>query len=375
MISFLKKYKAFGIGIIITIILRVVLEYFGIIRIDNSQVIENTIYFIVWAFMISFPIYKFSYLKKRKKVVLKVLGLIALLFVTLIYDSYVRIPDNPLTIILITTFWIGIVYLLLPQFFKKYKYLIVGVYVLILAYFSFVRLASESFEEYTVNSKEWVLTLLVIPVPIFVLIWLYEQWKWMKSLKEGKAKAELELLKTQINPHFFFNTLNNLYSLTVTQSEEAPKVILKLSDMMRYTIYEGKKESVSLQDEVDYLNNYIDLHKIRYKKKVDIQFTLSIAESVQIAPLLFIILLENAIKHGVESLSESAFIKIELVAEQDQVKFTVRNNFERSESLEEPGIGLENLKRRLELIYPKKHTLSIKEEGNVYVAELTIDSK
>jgi hypothetical protein len=375
MIGFLKKYRAFGIGILLMIILGLVLEHFRVIRINPAHFVENTVLFLFWAFLISLPIYKFSYLKEHSEVVYKIFGLIALLIVTLIYDSYVRIPDNPLTIILITTFWIGVVYLLLPQFFTKYKYLIIGVYILNLAYFTIVRLASESFEAYVNESKEWVFILLIIPIPLFGLLWFYEQWKWMRSLKKDKAKAELELLKTQINPHFFFNTLNNLYTLTVKQSEEAPAVVLKLSDMMRYTIYEGKKESVSLRDEVEYLNNYLDLHRIRYKKKVDIQFRHAIEESGEVAPLLFIILLENAIKHGVESLSENAFIHIILEADANHIKFTISNNFERLENPEPPGIGIENLKRRLELLYPKKHTLIIKEEGNVYTAELTLASK
>ena len=108
-----------------------------------------------------------------------------------------------------------------------------------------------------------------------------------------KSKTELSLLRTQINPHFFFNTLNNLYALTVKNSKQAPDVILKLSDMMRYTIYEGEKETVKLVDEIEYLNNYIELHKIRYKKNVKITFEHQIDTSLSIAPLLFIIFTLN----------------------------------------------------------------------------------
>ena len=99
-----------------------------------------------------------------------------------------------------------------------------------------------------------------------ILGWLFQQWKWLKTLESKKSKAELSLLKSQINPHFFFNTLNNLYGLTVEKSDDAPNVVLKLSDMMRYTIYMGKEDLVPLKDEVDYLQNYIELHKIRYQK-------------------------------------------------------------------------------------------------------------
>jgi LytS/YehU family sensor histidine kinase len=210
---------------------------------------------------------------------------------------------------------------------------------------------------------------------MLILLWIFEQWKWLKSLKDGKAKAELELLKTQVNPHFFFNTLNNLYALTVKHSDKAPEVVLKLSDMMRYTIYEGKKDKVALNDEVEYLKNYIDLHKIRYHKKVDIQFTDNVMDNDAVAPLLFIILLENALKHGVESLSDSAYIKMSLTSKDQEILFTLENNFDPAEISEEKGIGLENLKRRLDLIYPKKHELTISEKDNVFKVDLKIKTE
>ena len=96
-----------------------------------------------------------------------------------------------------------------------------------------------------------------LPIPVLFLVWVFEQWKWVQNLKAEKSKTELSLLRSQINPHFFFNTLNNLYALTIKNSKQAPDVILKLSDMMRYTIYEGEKETVKLGDEIEYLKNYM----------------------------------------------------------------------------------------------------------------------
>ena len=125
---------------------------------------------------------------------------------------------------------------------------------------------------------------------------MIKQIKFILTLKNEKAKAELALLKSQINPHFLFNSLNNLYGLTIEKSDDAPTVVLKLSDMLRYTIYEGQENIVPLKEEVNYLQNYIELHKIRHQKSVDIVFDYEIDESIRVAPLLFIILLENAFK-------------------------------------------------------------------------------
>lgn len=375
MINFLKYYKAFGIGIVLTILLRVILEYIGFIRIDSSNVLENTLYFIFWAFVLSLPIHKFSYLKEKKNVVFKILALLALLILTVSIDQYINIPDNPLTVFLLVSFWIGVIYVIIPSFIHRYRWYILVIYTVALMYFTMVRQYSESFEYYLAHDKGLAFAFFLVPIPVFFLIWTYEQWKWLKSLKADKSKAELELLKTQVNPHFFFNTLNNLYSLTVKHSDKAPEVILKLSEMMRYTIYEGKKDLVPIQEEVVYLNNYIDLHKIRYHKKVDIQFANDIGENDTIAPLLFIILLENAFKHGIESLSDSAYIKMNLTSKNQEVRFTMENNFDPNEISEEKGIGLENLRRRLGLIYPKSHEFTIAEHDNVFKVDLIIRTK
>lgn len=374
MIPFLKKYKAFGIGILITLALRFMLVRWELIRINNNLILENIAYFVFWSFVFGLPIYKFAYLKANKVVVLKLVGLITFFILALIADSTLKIPDNPITILSLVSFWIGIIAIVSPQFFKSYKYYIIGIYGLVLSYFSYVRLSAISFEEYVANSKESALISLVLPIPVFALAWVYEQWKWVKSLQSQKTKAELSMLKAQINPHFFFNTLNNLYSLSVRNSDKAPNVILKLSEMMRYTIYEGQKEQVSLQDEIIYLNNYIDLHKIRYKKEVSIEFTQDVEETYPLAPLLLITLLENALKHGVETMTDKAYVKMHLESKAGVINFSVENNFDPDEMNEEKGIGLDNLKRRLKLIYPKKHTFSIAAQAGVFKADLKINT-
>ena len=207
-----------------------------------------------------------------------------------------------------------------------------------------------------------------------VFSWFFDQWRLIRQLKNENNDAELMLLKSQINPHFFFNTLNNLYGLTVEKSDKAPEVVLKISDMMRYTIYEGQKDKVPIEDELEYLETYIELHKIRYHKKVDIQFTHHIqGEGYRITPLLFVILLENAVKHGIENLTENAYAHLSLIAGNGKVLFAIENNFDPNEIKEGDGIGLHNLQRRLELLYPEKHTLLFDNEDNVYKVQLEID--
>ena len=262
--------------------------------------------------------------------------------------------------------------MLVPSFIKKYWKLIVLIYGPLVLYFLYLRLFSGDLEAYLKIKVDSYFFIFFLPIPVLFLIWIFEQWKWVQNLKAEKSKTELSLLKSQINPHFFFNTLNNLYALTIKNSKQAPEVILKLSDMMRYTIYEGEKETVKLGDEIDYLNNYIELHKIRYKKTVEITFKHEIDTSLSVAPLLFIILLENAFKHGIETLTENAFIHINLHEDTDFIYFKIENNFDPKEISEVKGIGLTNLKRRLALIYPKKHDLDSCQEKNTYKATLKI---
>ena len=189
-----------------------------------------------------------------------------------------------------------------------------------------------------------------------------------------KAKTELMHLKSQVNPHFFFNMLNNLYGWVDKDPVKAKKLILSLSDMMRYSIYEGEKDSVSLEEEVVYMQQYIELHRMRYHKEIDIQFVIDTPENpVHVMPLLFIILLENAFKHGVENLRENAFVHLKMVANDKQVVFEIANNFDPKEIPTTPGIGVQNLKRRLELVYPKKHSLILDSDNGIYKAKLTLE--
>ena len=359
-----KKYTALAIGGIIICSLVFILHRIGTFTHVSTPylIFINILLFIFLWLVLSFLIHEFS--------IYKVLGLLGVLMAAIFSGRYLEV-FNPITIPLLILFWLGAAYLIIPQFFKKYKIAILTVYGGVLSYFFIVRMVPNYLE----NNIQTFLNFMVMPIPFFAALWGYEQWRWLKTLQADKGKAELALLKSQINPHFFFNTLNNLYGLVVEKSEQAPEVVLKLSDMMRYTIYKGKEDFVPLVDEVAYLENYIELHKIRYQKKVDIRFTKQITAAYAIAPLLFIILLENAFKHGVERMTEGAFVGLNLTTQDNQISFVIENNFEEATTKKSIGIGLENLRKRLEHIYPNKHQLLIHKQASIYKAQLTINLK
>ncbi len=357
-------FQAFGL----VFLLMSVLQWQGIIRIDFSAYLENVIIFSLWWGVAAFVLYKIPFLRRNRHILLRILGLLAVLVVILIADELWGIPDSPIILPLLVLFWLGVFALLLPRFYERYQWLILTIYGIGVAYFLYVRL----FTAYTQQHHEQVVTTFLLPVPALFSLWVYEQWRWLRQLQAEKSAAELALLKSQINPHFFFNTLNNLYGLAVEKSDLAPAMILKLSDIMRYTIYEGKADLVSLQDEATYLDNYIELHKIRYQKSVRINFVKQLDHPHQIAPLLLVILLENAFKHGVERLTEAASIDMELRTDANKIYFGITNNCE-PESEGTAGIGLLNLRKRLALVYPDRHVLSLRKEEGLYRANLEIE--
>lgn len=214
----------------------------------------------------------------------------------------------------------------------------------------------------------------------FITTPLYLSYNWflqntlLANLKSEKLETELSFLKSQINPHFFFNTLNNLYALTLENSVAAPEVILKLSDLMRYTIYDGKESGVFLEQEVIFIENYLDLQKIRLHKKTEITFQKNIGNpKLKIPPLLFVIFLENAFKHGVETLRDNAIVDLQLSEKEQVVKFYILNNYDHEERQQSKGLGLENVKRRLKLLFGENYKLEIVDQENTYRVYLTIN--
>lgn len=220
---------------------------------------------------------------------------------------------------------------------------------------------------------EIVLTFLGGAFLFFVMAWIVQQITSILKLKSEKKRTEIAHLQSQVSPHFFFNMLNNLYGLVEEDSKKAQELILKLSDLMRYSIYEGQKSSITIKEEVDYLENYIALHKLRYHQELDIQLTTTLTNSeAKLIPLLFILLLENAFKHGVEHLREEAYIHMDIKNDAHEIYCSIKNNFDPAYLSETSGIGLKNLKRRLELAYPKKHKLHIQASNEIHQVHLTL---
>jgi LytS/YehU family sensor histidine kinase len=195
-----------------------------------------------------------------------------------------------------------------------------------------------------------------------------------KELENEKLTAELTFLKAQINPHFLFNTLNNLYYLAFTNSPNTTEVIAKLSQMMRYMIYDSNHEKVLLSKEIEYIESYISLEKLRLNNQIPINFTVEgDISQVKIVPLILITFLENAFKHGVSNNSTTAFITLKLLVQHEYLIYTVENSKLETNNHEKSGIGLQNVKRRLDLSYPQKSHLEVINEEKDYKICLKLD--
>lgn len=200
--------------------------------------------------------------------------------------------------------------------------------------------------------------------------------KRTRELEKQSLETELSMLKSQLQPHFFFNTLNNLYSLTLDKSDQAPETVLKLSDLMSYVIYQTKNKQVPLTGEVKHIKNYLDLESLRYGDRLNIEFMLSgNLEGHSVPPLLLLPFVENAFKHGAHNETKSIPINIALHVENGLLTFSVKNQKAGKNAMNtgnNKGLGLANTKRRLGLLYNGQHELSINEDSNTYSTTLKI---
>ena len=205
--------------------------------------------------------------------------------------------------------------------------------------------------------------------------------KWYKTEaerqeeKKERTEAELKNLRQQLNPHFLFNTLNKIYALIAISPDKAQESMLELSKLLRYVLYENNGNFVSLEHELNFIHNYVELMRIRLNSDVDMKINIDVTEKNKVvAPLLFITLIENAFKHGI-SPTQSSFIDINIHQNKEkQLNCTIRNSYFPKDDSDQSGsgIGLENLRRRLEILYPHKHILRTEKEGDIFVAELII---
>ncbi|MBL4642673.1 MAG: histidine kinase [Flavobacteriaceae bacterium] len=219
-------------------------------------------------------------------------------------------------------------------------------------------------------------TKFLTPTVLIVLAKYYNNQQKYLQLNEQKKTTELATLKQQLNPHFLFNTLNNLYSLSVTKSDEAPEVIEKLSEMLDHMLYGCNDKFVSLNKEIELIENYLALEKVRYSDRVAITFTKEVLKDVQVAPLIFLTFIENAFKHGVSQELEKATIQIEINVKENYIYFTISNSIATNKVLSnKEGIGLKNVKKQLQLLYDNAHFLDIKEENEHFYISLKLRSK
>lgn len=205
----------------------------------------------------------------------------------------------------------------------------------------------------------------------------YKNNQEKQELETQNMQSELRFLKSQINPHFLFNTLNSLYALTLKKSDQAPDIVLRLSEMMRYMLYECNEKSVPLSKEVHYIKNYLELERIRQGGHMDILMDVSGSISDQkIAPLMFIPFIENCFKHGAGNHLSKGFVHIRLSVVGDHVDLLIENSkaeaMPRHDRSRSGGIGLVNVRRRLDLLYPNRYKLGINDNPKTYAVNLNL---
>jgi sensor histidine kinase YesM len=269
-------------------------------------------------------------------------------------------------------------YYLIPKFYftKKYR-LFFGILAGSLLFMFLIMEMDEAFSPFyqaPINHGHF-LFLFSIKIRFIMIVLLslgIASYNRLKETEEEKLKAELSYLKAQINPHFLFNTLNSVYALTVQKSDNAPEAITKLSAIMRYSITDATQDFVGLEKELSYVNAYIELEKLRLTNKVNLNYTVKgLTTGKQIAPLIFIPFIENAFKYGV-STRENSIIDIAITIENNNLSVMVKNTKIRTDVKNKLGLGIENTKKRLSLLYPGKHSLEIKDSENDFLVHLTL---
>jgi len=215
----------------------------------------------------------------------------------------------------------------------------------------------------------------VIPLGYSFFKFYYNSQQRALALEKEKIEAELIQLRNQVHPHFLFNTLNNLYALIIKKSDTAEVAVLKLSKLMRYMLYEANVPKVSLKKEIAYLKNYVDLEKLRFETIIDISFNSELDKDYQISPFLLIPFVENAFKHGT-SMSKKSWIVINIFAKQKELVMQVENAKLTNNNQQEEligGIGFNNVKKRLNLLYSNKHSLHIEDNELSYEVILKLN--
>ena len=285
----------------------------------------------------------------------------------------------------IATFIIS--YILLPQFYYRKKYLqfFVSLVVMVATVIMIEEFILEQIYFPDTRGKKFnaVFYTLIDVLPVIAILsgfkFAWDALRKQKEVDELKAaveRSEMQFLKSQINPHFLFNNLNNLYAFAIENSPQTPTIILELSEVLRYMLYECKEKFVPLTKEVKQLKNFTELYKLQIEERGIVNFTQeNIQSNYQIAPLILIVFIENAFKHSQASQSDKIYINISIqLSDQGQLNFSCMNNYQETTNTENlaHGIGLENVKKRLQLLYPYAHQLNIRQTKNQFKVQLSL---
>lgn len=295
----------------------------------------------------------------------------------------------------------SLIYFVIPKFLLKQKYLLTSIITVLLflatAFISAVLSMTivdelrmdrygEEYAKYKLTAVSFHLSLLAglrggltiggIAAAIKLMKYWYLKEQSMLQLQNENTEAQLQLLKAQVHPHFLFNTLNNIYSYIQTNAALASKMVSRLSDLLRYVLYEASQVEVPLEKELKMLKDYIDLEQVRYGNRLDLD--IQVPEEVgdyKIAPLLLLPLVENCFKHGTSQMIDQPWISLHLEMERNRFYMRLLNGKQRKLAPKDDpnGIGIMNVRKRLELVYPNRHELTIKNEEDVFIVNLSID--
>jgi hypothetical protein len=317
-----------------------------------------------------------------------VVHVVVLLFFSIDRNAETLVLNKAIFVLYYSVATLLVTFYLMPRFLyrKKYWQFFLGFALVVAAVIAIEELVIEPFM--FPNTKRgdtfpgvYISLLGILPV-MFILAASKFGWDAMQKqaeideLQNAIQESELQFLRSQVNPHFLFNNLNNLYSYALQNSPKTPEIILEMSGVLRYMLYESKEQFVPLKKELEQLGNFIRLYKLQIEDRGKVEFQVGkIKGDYKIAPLILIVFIENAFKHSQSGQSSNIEIDISVEVKDGVLEFHCNNNFESVPSLDTvaKGIGLRNVKKRLELLYPKKHQLDIKEESNSYQVYLRLD--
>ena len=287
-------------------------------------------------------------------------------------------PRLPNALLLIAVFYFNY-YVAIPQYYFRKRYMAMfisfvvsaGIFVLINEFMRPMHLRGGEVTLFTILGPSHNLFMFMNVYGFSWALRLYDKWR---QVREEQLNTEISFLKAQINPHFLFNTLNSIYSLTITQSDKAPDAVVKLSSLMRYTITDANSEKVPLSKEIAYINDLIELQKLRLTEQVAVDVEIRGDMKHEIAPLILTPFIENAFKTGVNS-EEGSRIVVRILVEDSILHMTVENSkvYVQEDELSVTGLDIKNTEKRLRYIYPGKHTLAIDDGDDHYRVSLQME--